>query len=189
MHKSHGWNIFYLWRSLEVIRWSNTGFVATTVFPGFLACYAKTSSPAVQKRHSKVYGNPIAPSMYSILLGNAQLRYTQYAYYVLCCGRNVNKPSALTEVEEKGLKLWFDITVQQKTKLIYQVTANTWFLAFWSIWKIQYIFLFHPLGPFLSKIMRCPWILVLMMISSHYSTQIWRIKYGKYFLLPTIPYL
>ena len=30
--------------------------------------YAKTSSPAVQKRHSKVYGNPIAPSLYSILL-------------------------------------------------------------------------------------------------------------------------
>ena len=121
MHKSHGWNIFYLWRSLEVIRWSNTGFVATTVFPGFLACYAKTSSPAVQKRHSKVYGNPIAPSMYSILLGNAQLRYTQYAYYVLYCGRNVNKPSALTEVEEKGLKLWFDITVQQKTKQIHMI--------------------------------------------------------------------
>ena len=29
-------------------------------------CYAKTSSSAVQKRHSKVYGNPIAPSFYSI---------------------------------------------------------------------------------------------------------------------------
>ena len=29
----------------------------------------KTSSPAVQKRQSKVYGNPIAPSLYSILLG------------------------------------------------------------------------------------------------------------------------
>ena len=33
-------------------------------------CYAKTSSSAVQKRHSKVYGNPIAPSFYSILLEN-----------------------------------------------------------------------------------------------------------------------
>ena len=29
-------------------------------------CYAKTSYSAVQKRHSKVYGNPIAPSFYSI---------------------------------------------------------------------------------------------------------------------------
>ena len=29
-------------------------------------CYAKTSSSSVQKRHSKVYGNPITPSFYSI---------------------------------------------------------------------------------------------------------------------------
>ena len=36
----------------------------------YYCCYAKTSSPAVQKRHSKVYGNPIAPSLYSILLTN-----------------------------------------------------------------------------------------------------------------------
>ena len=35
----------------------------------FYYCYAKTNSLAVQKRHSKVYGNPIAPSFYSILLG------------------------------------------------------------------------------------------------------------------------
>ena len=40
-------------------------------------CYAKTSPPAVQIRHSKVYGNPIAPSLYSILLGIA-------LYFVLC---------------------------------------------------------------------------------------------------------
>ena len=32
----------------------------------YYCCYAKTSSPAVQKRHSKVYGNPIAPSFYLI---------------------------------------------------------------------------------------------------------------------------
>ena len=32
-------------------------------------CYAETSSSAVLKRHSKVYGKPIAPSLYSILLG------------------------------------------------------------------------------------------------------------------------
>ena len=35
--------------------------------PLLYCCYAKTSSSAVQKRHSKVYGNPIAPS-FSILL-------------------------------------------------------------------------------------------------------------------------
>ena len=31
-----------------------------------LLLYAKTSSSAVQKRHSKGYGNPIAPSFYLI---------------------------------------------------------------------------------------------------------------------------
>ena len=31
-------------------------------------CYVKTRSPAAPKRHRKVYGNPIAPSLYSILL-------------------------------------------------------------------------------------------------------------------------
>ena len=35
-----------------------------------LLCYAKTSSPAVQKRHSKVCGNPIVPFLYLILLGS-----------------------------------------------------------------------------------------------------------------------
>ena len=31
-------------------------------------CYAETSSSAVQKRHSQVYGKPITPSLYYILL-------------------------------------------------------------------------------------------------------------------------
>ena len=67
------------------------------------------------------------------------------------CGRNVNKPSAPTEVEGKGLQLCCDITVQQK-----QVSANTY--NFWL--SGQYgkynsnIFLFHR--PFPSKMMRCP---------------------------------
>ena len=39
-----------------------------------LPCYAKTSSPAVQKRHSKVHGNPIAPSLYSILLDATEFK-------------------------------------------------------------------------------------------------------------------
>ena len=38
-----------------------------------LCCYAKTSSPAAKIRHSKVYGNPIAPSLYSILLETNQV--------------------------------------------------------------------------------------------------------------------
>ena len=64
------------------------------------------------------------------------------------CGRNVNKPSAPTEVEGKGLKPWCDITVQQK---IYQVWANTfWLSGQYGNYNIN-IFLFHPLGPFPSK--------------------------------------
>ena len=34
----------------------------------YYCCYAETSSSAVQKRHNKVYGNPIAPTLYSSLL-------------------------------------------------------------------------------------------------------------------------
>ena len=36
--------------------------------PLLLLLYAKTRTSAVQKRHSKVYENPIAPSFNSILL-------------------------------------------------------------------------------------------------------------------------
>ena len=43
-------------------------------------CYAKTSSSAVQKRHSKVYGNLIAPSFYLILLGEDDMNYLIYFY-------------------------------------------------------------------------------------------------------------
>ena len=43
-------------------------FIICAIVYNLYYCYAKTSSPAAQKRHSKVYGNPIAPSLYSILL-------------------------------------------------------------------------------------------------------------------------
>jgi len=43
--------------------------ICVIVYNLYYCYYAKTSSPAVQIRHSKVYGNPIAPSLYSILLG------------------------------------------------------------------------------------------------------------------------
>ena len=46
----------------------------------YYCCYAKTSSPAAQIRHSKVYGNPIDPSLYSILLG---VQCT-FLYTILC---------------------------------------------------------------------------------------------------------
>ena len=42
--------------------------ICVIVYNLYYCCYAKTSSSAVHKRHRKVYGNPIAPSFYSILL-------------------------------------------------------------------------------------------------------------------------
>ena len=44
-------------------------------------CYAETSFSAVQIRHSKVYGNPIAPSFYSILL---DVNYSLDCYCYFC---------------------------------------------------------------------------------------------------------
>ena len=44
--------------------------ICVIVYNLYYCCYAKNSSSAAQKRHSKVYGNPIAHTLYSILLGN-----------------------------------------------------------------------------------------------------------------------
>ena len=58
-----------------------------------------------------------------------------------------------------------------KNKLIYQVRANTY--DFWL--SGQYgkynsnIFLFHPLDPFLSKMMRCPWTLCFDLLPLQYT--------------------
>ena len=40
--------------------------ICVIVYNLYYCCYAKTSSSAVPKRHSKVYGKPIPPSLYSI---------------------------------------------------------------------------------------------------------------------------
>ena len=103
------------------------------------------------------------------------------------CWRNVNKPSAPTEVNGKGLKLWYDITVQ-KNKLIYQVRASTydfWLSGQYGKYNINR-FLFHPLSPFSWKMMLCPWILCfdLLHFSTHDLThEIWRLL-GYIFLGP-----
>jgi len=60
---------------------------------------------------------------------------------ILCtvlCGRNVNKPSAPTGVEGKGLKL------------IYQVRANTYGFGKYGKYSSN-IFFIPPLGPFSLK--------------------------------------
>ena len=74
---------------------------------------------------------------------------------ILCtvkCGRNVNKPSAPTEIEGKGLKLWCDITVQQKTSLY--IKLKRIHMIFGFLVNIEntkeYIFI-TPLGPFSLK--------------------------------------
>ena len=62
------------------------------------------------------------------------------------CGRNTNKPCALTEVEGNGLKLWCDIAVQQKTSYIKLERILFGFLVIWKIQK-QYISLKNDMLP------------------------------------------
>ena len=97
---------------------------------------------------------------------------------ILCtvhCGRNVNKPSAPTEVERKGLQLWCDIAVQQKHNYI-------------KLERILLIFGFRVNMENTIYSSSTPWALFhqkwcvapdfFVLISSHCSTQIWRMRYG-----------
>ena len=83
--------------------------------------------------------------------------------HILCtviCGRNVNKPSEAG----KGLMLWWDSTV-------YQVRANTydfWLFGQYGKYNVN-IFLFHPLGPFPSEMIYCPWILCFDLLPLQYT--------------------
>ena len=60
-------HLAHLWRQMKIHR-IVTHVCLHQIGCLCYCCYAKTSSSAVQKSHSKVYGNPIAPSFYSILL-------------------------------------------------------------------------------------------------------------------------
>ena len=84
------------------------------------------------------------------------------------CGRNVKKPSAPTEVEGKGLKVWCDITVQQKTMIFGFLVNMENTIAIYSYST--------PLALFPQKWYVAPEFFVL--ISSHCCTQIWRKRYG-----------
>ena len=58
-----------------------------------------------------------------------------------------------------------------KNKLIYQVRANTydfWLPGHYGKYNSN-IFLFHPLGPFPSKMMLCPWILCFDFLPLQYT--------------------
>ena len=62
--------------------------------------------------------------------------------HILCtvhCGKNVNKPSAPTEVEGKGLQP--NVILQSNKK---QVNISSQSEYIWSIWKIQQQYIFIP---------------------------------------------
>ena len=89
------------------------------------------------------------------IYSNAQLRYT-HKLCTIICGRNVNKPS-----EGKGLML----------QSLSSYRANTY--DFWLFGQYgRYngnIFLFHPLGPFPSEMIYCPWILCFDLLPLQYT--------------------
>ena len=88
--------------------------------------------------------------------------------FTVHCGRNVNKPSAPTEVEGKGLKVWCDITVQQKTMIFGFLVNMENTIAIYSYST--------PLALFPQKWCVAPEFFVW--ISSQCSTRIWRMRYG-----------
>ena len=103
--------------------------------------------------------------------------YGQIVYFTLWeeC-KQTHCPHRRWRERTKALIWYYSPT---KNKLIYQVRANTY--EFWL--SGQYgkynsnIFLFHPMGPFPSKMMRCPWILCFDLLPLQYTDlthDIWR---------------
>ena len=77
--------------------------ICVIVYNLYYCCYAKTSSPATQKRHSKVYGNPIAPSLYSILLG---MVYGQFKLNQMLCQYGI----WLVQIELDVVSVWYMVS-------------------------------------------------------------------------------
>ena len=101
---------------------------------------------------------------------------------ILCtvhCGRNANKPSAPIEVEGKGLQLWCHITVQQKTSYKY-IKLERILMIFGFLVNMENTIEIYsystPWALFPQKGCVVPEFFVL--ISSHCSTQILRMRYG-----------
>jgi len=97
-------------------------------------------------------------------------------------------PKKLMRKDLKALMWYYSPT---KSKLIYQVRANTY--DFWLSGRYRkynsIIFLFNPLGSFPSKMMRCPWILCFDLLPLQYTDlahQIWRFLVYKFFALPWV---
>ena len=105
-----------------------------------------------------------------------QERPTQiYSYYVLYTVGEI-KPDRSWRERTKALMWYYSPT---KNKLIYQVRTNTY--DFWLYGQYgkcnSNILLFPPLGPFPSKMMRCPWILCFYLLPLQYTDlthEIWQ---------------
>ena len=109
---------------------------------------------------------------------NTQLRYSKIVHFTLWeeCKQTQCRHKSWRE-RTKALMWFYSPT---KNKLIYQFRANIY--DFWLSGQYgkynRNIFLFHPLGPFPSKRMRCPWILYFDLLPLQYTDfthQIWRV--------------
>ena len=116
---------------------------------------------------------------------NPRLRYMQIMYCTLW--EECKQTQCLPPPQKlKGNGYSSDVMILQsnKNKLIYQARANTY--DFWL--SGQYgkynskIFLFHPMGPFPSKMMRSPWILYFDLLT-HCSTQILTLHIWRFLVL------
>ena len=100
---------------------------------------------------------------------NTQLRYSKIVHFTLWeeCKQTQCRHKSWRE-RTKALMWFYSPT---KNKLIYQFRANIY--DFWLSGQYgkynRNIFLFHPLGLFSSKVMRCPWILCFDLLSLQYT--------------------
>ena len=97
-------HLVHLWRQIHCIL---THVCLHQIGCLYYCCYAKTSSPAVQKRHSKVFGNPIAPSFYSILLDTVYAELNSGMYSKAYVGMNLGMHDRLSEISFRETKIIF----------------------------------------------------------------------------------
>ena len=108
---------------------------------------------------------------------NAHVRYTHIIYCTLWeeCKQTL-WPHRSWRERTKALMWYYSPT---RNKLIYQFRENTydfWLSGHYGKYNSN-IFLFHPLGPFPSKMIRCPWILCLDLLPLQYTDlthEIWQ---------------
>ena len=108
---------------------------------------------------------------------NAQLRYTNIVHCTLWEECKQTKCPHRSWRERIKALMWF----YSPTKTSYYINLEQILMIFWLSGKYgkynRNIFLFHPLGPFPSKMMLCPWILCFNLLTLQYTDlthQIWR---------------